>query len=112
MAATDWRSATVERIRPETPRAATITLAVPDWQGIAPGSTSTCGSPPTTATSAAPVQHRERPDDGPPQITVVEVDGGEVSPWMVSVAREEDVFEVRGPFGGWFVWEPSVAARC
>ena len=46
------------------------------------------------------------PDDGPPQITVVEVDMGEVSPWMVSVAREEDVFEVRGPFGGWFVWDP------
>jgi ferredoxin-NADP reductase len=25
---------------------------------------------------------------------------------MVSVAREEDVFQVRGPFGGWFVWDP------
>ena len=40
-------------------------------------------------------------------ITVVEADGGEVSGWMVNVAREEDTFEVRGPFGGWFVWEPA-----
>ena len=27
---------------------------------------------------------------------------------MVSVAREDDTFEVRGPFGGWFVWDPDV----
>jgi NAD(P)H-flavin reductase len=24
------------------------------------------------------------------------------------VAREDDRFEVRGPFGGWFVWDPRV----
>ena len=27
---------------------------------------------------------------------------------MVSVAREDDTFEVRGPFGGWFVWDADV----
>ena len=33
---------------------------------------------------------------------------------MVSVAREDDTFEVRGPFGGWFVWdaERDRAACC
>jgi ferredoxin-NADP reductase len=30
-----------------------------------------------------------------------------VSPWFVQVAREGDQFEVRGPFGGWFVWDAS-----
>jgi ferredoxin-NADP reductase len=112
MAATDWRSATVERIRPETPRAATITLAVPDWQGHRAGQHVDVR---LTADDGYQAQRRysiaSAPNDGPPQITVVEVDGGEVSPWMVSVAREEDVFEVRGPFGGWFVWEPSVTGE-
>ena len=107
MAATDWRQATVERIRPETPRAATITLAVPEWSGHRAGQHVDVR---LTAEDGYQAQRRysiaSAPDDGPPQITVVEVDMGEVSPWMVSVAREEDVFEVRGPFGGWFVWDP------
>ena len=107
MAATDWRQATVERIRPETPRAATITLAVPDWSGHRAGQHVDVR---LTAEDGYQAQRRysiaSAPEDGPPQITVVEVDMGEVSPWMVSVAREDDVFEVRGPFGGWFVWDP------
>ena len=40
-------------------------------------------------------------------ITVEELVDGEVSPWMVEVAREGDQFEVRGPFGGWFVWDAA-----
>lgn len=107
MRPTEWRAATVERIRPETPRAATITLAVPGWSGHRAGQHVDVR---LTAEDGYQAQRRysvaSAPEDGPPQITVVEVDGGEVSPWMVSVAREEDVFEVRGPFGGWFVWDP------
>ena len=111
MAATDWRRATVERIRPETPRAATLTLAVPDWPGHRAGQHVDVR---LTAEDGYQAQRRysigSAPQDGPPQITVVEVDGGEVSPWMVSVAREADAFEVRGPFGGWFVWDPPADA--
>jgi ferredoxin-NADP reductase len=107
MRATEWRRATVERIRPETPRAATLTLAVPGWEGHRAGQHVDVR---LTAEDGYQAQRRysisSAPGDGPPQITVVEVDGGEVSPWMVSIAREEDVFEVRGPFGGWFVWDP------
>ena len=112
MAATDWRQATVERIRPETPRAATITLAVPEWSGHRAGQHVDVR---LTAEDGYQAQRRysiaSAPDDGPPQITVVEVDMGEVSPWMVSVAREADVFEVRGPFGGWFVWDPPAVGE-
>jgi ferredoxin-NADP reductase len=107
MRPTEWRRATVERIRPETPRAATLTLAVPGWEGHRAGQHLDVR---LTAEDGYQAQRRysiaSAPGDGPPQITVVEVDGGEVSPWMVSIAREEDVFEVRGPFGGWFVWDP------
>jgi ferredoxin-NADP reductase len=106
--ATDWREATVARIAPETPRAATLTLDVPGWDGHRAGQHVDIR---LTAEDGYEAQRRysiaSAPGSGPPDITVVEVSDGEVSPWFVSVAREEDVFEVRGPFGGWFVWEPS-----
>src|SRR3954449_2231483 len=107
--ATDWREATVARIAPETPRAATLTLDVPGWSGHRAGQhvdvrlTAEDGYRAQRSYSIA-----SAPGDGPLQITVEELLDGEVSPWMVSVAREGDAFEVRGPFGGWVVWDPSV----
>jgi ferredoxin-NADP reductase len=38
-------------------------------------------------------------------ITVERLEDGEVSPYLVDEAREGDGFEVRGPIGGYFVWE-------
>ncbi|MCW2767517.1 MAG: Ferredoxin-NADP reductase [Nocardioides sp.] len=38
--------------------------------------------------------------------------GGEVSGFMHDVAEPGDVFELRGPIGGWFVWEGDVTAVC
>jgi ferredoxin-NADP reductase len=107
--ATDWRVATVARIAPETPRAATLTLDVPDWNGHRAGQhvdvrlTGEDGYRAQRSYSVASAPH-----DGMPQITVVEVQDGEVSSWMVDVARDGDMFEVRGPFGGWFVWDAAV----
>jgi ferredoxin-NADP reductase len=105
--ATDWRVATVERIAPETPRAATLRLDVPGWNGHRPGQHVDVR---LTAEDGYRAQRRysiASEPGGAPEITVVEVADGEVSPWMVSVAREDDQFEVRGPFGGWFVWDPA-----
>jgi ferredoxin-NADP reductase len=42
-----------------------------------------------------------------PQITVERVDDGEVSPYLVDVIESGDEIELRGPIGGYFVWEPS-----
>ncbi len=105
--ATDWRVATVGRIAPETPRAATLTLEVPGWDGHRAGQHVDVR---LTAEDGYQAQRRYSIASAPGalDITVVEVADGEVSPWMVSVAREEDTFEVRGPFGGWFVWDPGV----
>jgi ferredoxin-NADP reductase len=109
MPATDWRTATVSAIAPETPRAATLTLDVPGWDGHRAGQhvdvrlTAEDGYRAQRSYSIA-----SAPQDGPPRITVVEADGGEVSSWMVGIARDGDRFEVRGPFGGWFVWDPAV----
>ena len=43
----------------------------------------------------------------PLALTVERLDDGEVSPYLVDEAREGDSFEVRGPIGGYFVWEPG-----
>jgi len=44
----------------------------------------------------------------PLAITVEKLEDGEVSPYLVDVVEEGDAFDVRGPVGGYFIWEPSV----
>jgi ferredoxin-NADP reductase len=106
--ATDWRTATVAAIAPETPRAATLTLDVPGWSGHRAGQhvdvrlTAEDGYRAQRSYSIA-----SAPEDDKLMITVEELVDGEVSPWMVEIAAEGDQFEVRGPFGGWFVWDAS-----
>ena len=41
----------------------------------------------------------------PLEITVERLEDGEVSPYLVDDVRDGDVFEVRGPIGGYFVWD-------
>lgn len=41
----------------------------------------------------------------PLAITVERLEDGEVSPYLVDEVREGDVLEVRGPVGGYFVWD-------
>jgi ferredoxin-NADP reductase len=41
----------------------------------------------------------------PLAITVERLVEGEVSPWLVDEAVDGDRFELRGPIGGYFVWE-------
>jgi len=40
----------------------------------------------------------------PLEITVERLEDGEVSPYLVDDVQDGDVFEVRGPIGGYFVW--------
>ena len=42
-----------------------------------------------------------------PAITVERLPDGEVSPYLVDVAELSDRFELRGPVGGYFVWEET-----
>jgi ferredoxin-NADP reductase len=41
------------------------------------------------------------------ELTVEQVPGGEVSPYLVEVLGVGDPLEIRGPVGGWFVWKPE-----
>jgi ferredoxin-NADP reductase len=43
----------------------------------------------------------------PPAITVERLEGGEVSPYLTGELRAGDELELRGPIGGYFVWEPG-----
>jgi ferredoxin-NADP reductase len=46
--------------------------------------------------------------DGEIDITVERVEGGEVSPFLHEVAIVGDRIEVRGPIGGYFVWQATL----
>lgn len=48
--------------------------------------------------------------NGEIDLTVVRLDGGEVSTFLHDVVRPGDDLEIRGPIGGWFVWEGTTPA--
>jgi ferredoxin-NADP reductase len=103
-----WRSAEVRQVVRETPSAATLVLDVPGWPGHRAGQhldvrlTAEDGYRAQRSYSIA-----SAPEDGVPAITVERLDDGEVSPYLVDDAQAGDMIEVRGPVGGWFVWEAS-----
>ena len=45
------------------------------------------------------------PDDPQIELFVERIEDGEVSSYLADVAEPGDEFEVRGPIGGWFVWD-------
>ena len=103
-----WHVAEVAALAPETSRGSRITLAVPTWPGHDAGQhldvrlTAPDGyqaSRSYSIASAGPGTEVE--------LAVEEVDGGEVSPFLVSDLLVGDRIEVRGPLGGWFVWRPD-----
>lgn len=101
-----WRTAVVREVVHPRPRAVVLRLEVPDRVDHLPG------------------QHyvvRLRADDGyvaqrsyslasPPsdplvELYVEELVEGEVSPYLAEAVEVGDELEVRGPIGGWFVWD-------
>jgi ferredoxin-NADP reductase len=48
------------------------------------------------------------PEDDALVLTVERFDDGEVSPYLVDELRPGDELELRGPVGGYFVWEESL----
>jgi ferredoxin-NADP reductase len=103
-----WRGATVVARTPATPRAALVSLDVPGWEHV-PGQhldlrlTAEDGYQATRSYSVA-----SAPGPGPLELAVERLPGGEVSPYLVDEVEPGDSVEVRGPLGGWFVWEPPL----
>jgi ferredoxin-NADP reductase len=103
-----WLVAEVVDISPETPRVKTISFDVPGWTGHRPGQhvdirlTAEDGYQAERSYSIA-----SAPDGTRVELTVERLDDGEVSPYLTDELRPGDQIEVRGPVGGYFVWEPS-----
>ncbi|MGH3024365.1 MAG: ferredoxin reductase [Gaiellaceae bacterium] len=101
-----WRGAEVVEVAPETPSAATIVFDVPDWPGHRAGQhvdvrlTAEDGYQAQRSYSIA-----SAPEDSRLALTVERLEDGEVSPFLVGELRVGDRFELRGPIGGYFVWE-------
>ena len=100
-----WQTATVGTVMDETPQVRTLSLSVPDWPGHRAGQhvdirlTADDGYQAERAYSIA-----SAPGE-PLAMTVERLDDGEVSPYLTEDARTGDQLEVRGPVGGYFVWE-------
>jgi ferredoxin-NADP reductase len=102
-----WLAAEVAGAKWETPTVRTLELKVPGWADHLAGQhldvrlTAEDGYQAQRSYSIA-----SAPGE-PLELTVERLDDGEVSPYLVDEAREGDGFEVRGPIGGYFVWEPD-----
>lgn len=108
-----WRVARVVDAWHETPSARTLVLDAPGWPGHRAGQhvdlrlTADDGYTASRAYSVSAPTDPAHP--GHVHVTVQRVMGGEVSTYLVDDLPVGAAIEVRGPVGGWFVWEPGTA---
>jgi ferredoxin-NADP reductase len=115
----EWQFGEVVEVRDETPRARTMRLWLPQGYPHVAGQhyvvrvTADDGSRQSRSYSVA-----SAPEPGPGgpghgthiELTVERLDGGALSPYLHDDVRVGDRLEVRGPFGGWFVWRGDTPA--
>jgi len=103
-----WQIADVVDVVTETARVKTIVFDVPGWAGHRAGQhvdvrlTAEDGYQAQRSYSIA-----SAPDGTRLELTVERLEDGEVSPYLTDELRPDDQIELRGPVGGYFVWEPS-----
>jgi ferredoxin-NADP reductase len=105
----DWQIATVTAVRDETPTVRTLTLGMPAWPRHRPGQHVDIR---LTAADGYSVERSysigSEPERGAEiDLTVERIEEGEVSPFLHDTIVPGDRFEVRGPIGGYFVWEAT-----
>jgi ferredoxin-NADP reductase len=103
-----WRLTDVTALVDETARVRTIELDAPGWPGHLPGQHVDVRLTAEDGYQAERSYSIATPADGTRlAITVERIDDGEVSPYLVGELRPGDKLELRGPIGGYFVWEAS-----
>ena len=106
----NWQIASITNIKPETADVKTFTLKLPAWMRHRAGQhydirlTAQDGYQTQRSYSIASEPERE----GEVDLTVERVQDGEVSSYLHDVVIPGDRLEVRGPIGGYFVWEASM----
>jgi ferredoxin-NADP reductase len=103
-----WLPGELVEIVPENERARTLRIRVPGWTPHRAGQhvdlrlTADDGYEAVRSYSlAAPAQNETV------SVTVERLDDGEVSPYLVDEMQVGDQLELRGPVGGYFVWDPG-----
>jgi ferredoxin-NADP reductase len=100
-----WQVAGVSEVVEETPRVRTIVLDVPDWAGHRAGQHLDVRLTAEDGYQAGRQYSIASAPGEPVAITVERLDDGEVSPYLTEELRPGDGLELRGPIGGYFVWE-------
>lgn len=104
----NWLIAKAGEIVDETDRVRSIVLDSPGWPGHLPGQHIDIRLTAEDGYQAQRSYSISAPADGEQVVITVElVDDGEVSPFLIEDLRVGDQIEIRGPIGGYFVWEPS-----
>ncbi len=104
-----WQLGTVAELIDETARTRSIVLEMPEWSGHRAGQhvdvrlTAEDGYQAQRSYSIA-----SAPEDGRLVLTVERLDDGEVSPYLTDGLIAGDELELRGPIGGYFVWEHAL----
>jgi ferredoxin-NADP reductase len=104
-----WQLARVVELIEETPGTRSIVLDPPAWPGHR------AGQHVDVRLTAEDGYQAERsysigsaPEDEHLVLTVERFDDGEVSPYLAGELRPGDELELRGPIGGYFVWEAKL----
>ena len=113
-----WQQARVVALHDETDRARTFRLEVPQGESHVPGQhyvvrvTADDGSSASRSYSIASAPEPGHRTGTPTQVelSVERIADGSVSPYLHDEVRVGDQVEVRGPFGGWFVWRGDTPA--
>jgi ferredoxin-NADP reductase len=101
-----WQIGTVVDIRQETPRVKSLILDLPNWTGHLAGQrvdvrlTAEDGYQAQRSYSIA-----SSPEDKLIMLTIERIEDGEVSLYLTDELRVGDKIELRGPIGGYFVWD-------
>ena len=101
-----WQLADVAELREETRTVKTLVLDTHEWPGHLAGQhvdlrlTAEDGYQAQRSYSIA-----SAPEDGRLALTVERLGDGEVSPYLTDVLVVGDKLELRGPIGGYFVWD-------
>ncbi|MBV9193647.1 MAG: ferredoxin reductase [Solirubrobacterales bacterium] len=104
-----WQLGRVVELVDQTPRTKSIALDLPGWSGHRAGQhvdvrlTAEDGYQAQRSYSIA-----SAPEDHELVLTVERLEDGEVSPYLVDELRSGDEFELRGPIGGYFVWQEAL----
>jgi ferredoxin-NADP reductase len=113
---TPWQVATVVAIHDETPSAKTYRLALPEPVAMRAGQhfvvrlTAPDGYQAQRSYSVASAPSPDPGGTAEIELTVERFPDGEISTFLHDGVVVGDTLEVRGPIGGWFVWEADSPA--